>query len=770
MLNVKNWSTDWGGRKLTIEVGKLALQSHGSCTVRYGDTLILATVVRSKNVRPDIDYFPLLVDFEEKLYAAGKIKGSRFIKREGRPSDEAILSGRMIDRSIRPLFDERLRNDVQVVLTCLSVDGENDAAITALVAASCALTISPVPWNGPIAGARIGRNKEGQFILNVKTSELEEESDLDLVVAGTPNRVIMVEAGAKEVPEDVMNEAMKWGCAQFEPVLDLIAQIQKEVGQPKDKPPEDETEAASSEYQRARQAKDFTRQFVLDSADSMIFESPKIAKAERLAMIERIEGDAAAALQEKGFTPEEQKAGLQNIKDYVAEAASKRILERDQRLDGRSIEDVRELNMEVDVVPRVHGSAMFMRGDTQVLSTVTLGAPGDVQTLDSMEGEGTKRYMHHYNDAPFTYGEAGFMRGPGRRAIGHGALAEKALDPVLPSEDDFPQAIRVVSEVLGANGSSSMASVCGSTLSLMSAGVPIGKPVAGLAMGLASDDSGRWRVLTDLQDVEDGKGGMDFKIAGTREGITAIQMDTKTTGLSWEIVDQTLRQARDARMRILDAMTSVIERPREDLSEFAPRIRTLKIDPEKIGDLIGPSGKHIRKITEQTGVTIDVEQDGRVRITSVDAEAMDEAVRMVDALTHKVQVGEIYDGTVVRLENFGAFVELLPNQDGMVHVSHIAWERVEEPRDVLSLGDKVKVKVREVDHLGRVNLTMKELVPKPEGYVEEEPRPRSGPPRSRDDRGGGRDGRSDRRPPRRDSDRGRRDNNRPPRRDSNRDR
>lgn len=733
MLQVKRWSTQWGGRTLTIETGHFALQTQSTCTVQYGDTVIMATVMKNKDAREGIDYFPLMVDFEEKLYAAGKIKGSRFIKREGRPSDEAILAGRLIDRAIRPLFDDRVRNDIQVVVTPLALDGDNDATITGLIAASAALSLSPIAWDGPIAGARIGMKEDGSFILNVTAKEIEENKTLDLVVAGTPEKLVMVEAGSFEVPEQKMLEAMKWGCEQLQPVIDLIKSAQKELNVQK----VIVEEGAASEIKKELQ------KFIADHASDMIFDSVKVSKAERNTMMDKVKEAATAALIEKGFAEEDIATELKSIKLLIGEEISKCILDKQKRLDGRSMRDIRELNIAVDLLPRVHGSAMFMRGDTQVLSIVTLGAPGDAQTLDTMEEEGTKRYMHHYNDAPYTYGEVGPLRGPGRRAIGHGALAERAIVPMLPDEKDFPYAIRVVSEVLGSNGSSSMASTCGSTLSLMAAGVPLKKPVAGIAMGLASDLQGRWQVFTDLQDVEDGVGGMDFKIAGTRDGITAIQMDTKTHGLNWSMVEETLRQAKDARERILDAMHAVITEPRKELSPYAPRIETIIINPEKIGDLIGPGGKTIKKIIEETGVDIDIEQDGRVLITSVDADAMQAAIAKVNEITKEIQPDEIYEGKVVRLEDFGAFVQLTPNKDGLVHVSEISYERVNRPGDVLKLGDVVKVKVKEIDNLGRVNLSMKALLPKPEGYVEQPKRGFGGGER----RGGFRGGND--RPPRR---------------------
>ena len=705
---------DWAGRTLTVETGRLALQTNASCTVQYGETVIMATVVKSSNVRPGLDYFPLMVDFEEKLYAAGKIKGSRFIKREGRPSDEAILAGRLIDRSIRPLFDDSIREDVQVIITALAIDGENDAAITGLVAASMVLSLSSLPWNGPIAATRVGMDENGNFILNVTSKQLEANHALDLVVAGTKDKLIMVEAGASEVSEEKMLEAMKWGSEQMQPIVDFIKQIQAEAGAAKETPKVEVAEGLTVAQE--------IQKIIEESADTLIFNTPKISKSDRVAMINELKEKAKAHFEGKEIDEKVLAQAMSQIKYTISDAISKRILEKGQRLDGRSLTDIRELQVQVDLLPRVHGSAMFMRGDTQVLSIVTLGAPGDVQTLDSMEEDGKKRYMHHYNDAPYSYGEAGPLRGPGRRAIGHGALAERALEPVLPAEVDFPYAIRVVSEVMGSNGSSSMASTCGSSLSLMAAGVPLKKPVAGIAMGLASDDKGNYKVLTDLQDVEDGHGGMDFKIAGTADGITAIQMDTKTQGLSWEIVEKTIFQAFEARKTILKTMGAIISEARAELSPHAPRIVTIQINPEKIGDLIGPGGKTIKKIVEETGVDIDIEQDGRVLITSVDAGAMQLAIDRVNEITKEIVAGEVYEGKVVRLEDFGAFVQLTPNKDGLVHVSEISYERVNRPADVLKLGDMAKVVVKEIDNLGRVNLSMKALLPKPEGYVEPEPR------------------------------------------------
>lgn len=728
MLDVKSWSTQWAGRELTIETGKLALQAGASCTVRYGDTMILATAIMSSQ-KTDRDYFPLSVEFQEKLSAAGKIKGSRFMKREGRPSDWVVLTGRIIDRSIRPLFDDRMRNEIQVILTPLSIDGTSETQAVGLIAASAALSMSNIPWAGPIGGAVIGR-KDGALIMN-PTDEQIAEGDLEMVVAGTPDKLVMVEGGSTEIVDSEFVDAMKWGCAELTPVIDLIKKVQAEIGQEKINPLEDVAEVAE-----VAEAKKKAESFVASVADTMIFDSVKAGRKERVAMVKAVEAATEAHLLEAGVEEETAKLVLNKVGYLVGAEISKRILEKDQRLDGRPLNQVRPLNMEVDLIPRVHGSGMFMRGDTQVLSSVTLGAPGDVQLLDTMTEDLTRRYMHHYSDAPFTYGETGWMRGPSRRAIGHGALAERAVEPMLPLETEFPYAIRVTSEVLGSNGSSSMASTCASTLSLMAAGVPLKKPVAGIAMGLASDltGSGIWKVLTDLQDVEDGKGGMDFKIAGTVDGITAVQMDTKTQGLPWDLVEQTFKQSVVARKEILVQMAECIAEPRAELSEYAPRIVTLKIDPEKIGDVIGPGGKTIKKLTEETGVDIDIEQDGRVLITSTDAEAAAEAVRQIELITKEIEAGEIYDGEVVRIEDFGAFVNLIPGKDGLVHVSEISWERTDKVSDALKLGQTVKVKVKEIDNLGRVNLTMKELLPKPEGYTPPPPRP----PRT----GGGRGGNS----------------------------
>jgi len=732
MLDVKQWSMQWGGRTLTVETGKYAFLTNGTCTVRYGDTVLLATVVMSKNTRDGIDFFPLMVNFEEKMYAAGKIKGSRFIKREGKASEEAIMSGRLIDRAIRPLFDQNMRNDVQVVLTALSFDGQNDSQVPGMVAAATVLAISNVPWNGPIAGARVGKI-DGKFVLN-PTLEERAKGDLDLVVAGTPEKIIMVEAEAKEIPEEEMISAMKFGADNMKPVIEFISKIVKDVGKEKI----DLNANLSDMDKKLRETEEQVRAFVKSHTNDWIFDAPKKGRAERVAMVDKFSEAIKEMMVTQVVEEAVQTIVLARVKIYVEEMITQRILEKGERLDGRKIDEIRPLYSEVGLLPRTHGTGMFMRGDTQVLSVITLGAPGDKQTLDTMEEDGTKRYMHHYNDTPASYGETGPLRGPGNRAIGHGALAEKALVPVLPDEKDFPYTIRVVSEVMGSNGSSSMASTCGSTLALMDAGVPIKKPVAGIAMGLASVGD-NWKVITDLQDIEDGPGGMDFKITGTPDGITAIQMDTKTTGLNWDLIKQTFKQSFEAREKILDVMEKTIHEPRKEMSPFAPRIETIMINPDKIRDVIGPGGKMINKIIDETGAQVDIEQDGRVMITSSNAEGMKKAVEWVKALTHEITAGEVYDGEVVRLEDFGAFINVLPGQDGLVHVSEIAWARTNKPSDVLKVGDKVKVLVKEIDNLGRVNLSMRALLPKPEGYVEFA-RPERSDRGGRPSHGGGRGG------------------------------
>jgi polyribonucleotide nucleotidyltransferase len=700
MNKPQEFSIDWAGRKLTIGVGQLAQQASGACTVRYGDTMVLCTATMG-DVRDGVDFFPLQVDFEERMYAAGRIKGSRFIKREGRPTDEAILSGRLIDRAIRPLFPEHFRNEVAVVATVFSHDQENDADIPALIGASCALAISDIPWNGPISAIRVGR-KDGKLISMASYQETME-GDLDLVVAGRMDQVVMVEAGANEVNEADMIEAMRFAHDHFEPVIKLIEQVRASVGKKKYEP--------APESPEVQAIHDKARSF-LESKRGVLFAEPLRTKADRKAGVVRLKKELEANLEAIGIAKEDAKKAMGILDEFVDAEVTKMILDEKRRADGRAMDEIRELGAQVAVMPRTHGSALFQRGSTQVLSAVTLGSPGMEQTLDTMEFQTTKRYFHHYNFPSYSVGETKGNRGPGRREIGHGALAERALQPVLPDRESFPYTIRVVSEVLGSNGSSSMGATCGSTLALMDAGVPIKAPVAGIAMGVASDEkNNRYQVITDLQDLEDGAGGMDFKVAGTKDGITAIQMDTKTSGLPWHVVEETFAQAKKARLQVLDAMLKELPAVRPEMSPFAPRIVSFHINPEKIRDVIGPGGKMINEIIAKHKVEIDIEDDGLVMVTSNNAESMEGAVHWIKQLTREVKVGETFEGPVVRIMAFGAFVSILPKVDGLVHVSELAPNRVEKVEDVVKIGDMVKVIVTEIDGQGRINLSMKRLDP-----------------------------------------------------------
>ncbi len=707
MPDIQTFEMPWGGKTLTIQTGKYANQANGSCLVRYGDTVVLATAVMSESAREGLDFFPLTVEFEEKLYAAGRIKGSRFMKKEGRPSDEAILVARYIDRAIRPLFDHRQRNEVQVVVSCLAFDGENDPDIPGLIAASCALHMSDIPWEGPIADVRIGR-VGGEWVINPSYAA-REKSLLDLSFAGTKDTVIMVEAGASEAPEQTVLDAFWFGQNHLAEPIKLIEQVRAAVGKTKRDLFTPKSEEAAAFEKRREEIETMARPFIGAITRELFFGAPRATKVERAEQKREVKRRTEAFLAGQGLNADEIKLGTAIVGDVVEETISREILSHDRRVDGRGIDDIRPLLAEVAVLPRVHGSGHFKRGETQVLSVATLGAPGDEQTLEGMETVGTKRYFHHYNFPPFSVGEVKPMRGPGRREIGHGALAEKALAPMMPDKETFPYTVRVVSEVLGSNGSSSMGSTCGSTLALMDAGVPIKAPVAGVAMGIATDDRGAWKIFTDLQDLEDGAGGMDFKIAGTKQGITAIQMDTKTHGLTREMIERTFAQAHEARLKILEVMHAAIPAARPDLSPYAPRIITMRIKPELIGNVIGPGGKTINEIIATTGVqAIDIEDDGLVLITSTNAEGAKKAEEWVHNLTREVVSGEIFKGKVTRLMEFGAFVEILPKQEGLVHISELAPWRVNAVRDIVKIGDEVIVKVKEIDDMGRINLSMKQ--------------------------------------------------------------
>jgi polyribonucleotide nucleotidyltransferase len=712
MADVKNFSLELAGRTLSVEVGKLATLSSGACTVRYGDTVVLATAIMSKDVRPGGDYFPLMVEVRENMYAAGKIKGSRFIKREGRPTDNATLCARMVDRGIRPLFNQDLKHEVQVVVTALSYDDENAFDVISIIASSIAVHISDIPWNGPLAGISVGRINN-EFVINPTNSQLEQ-SDLKLVFSIVDDKVIMVDAEGDEISEEVMAQAFEYGIKESQTLLQFINSIREAVGKPKqDEQKLLEMALATGEIALDRKKEVFEK-FKTACAplfDQYLFNQPKGTKRERKVVAKAMLEQALETLSEEERHPEIVGYIKGQWETYLETVVTKAILDREQRIDGRSLTAIRPLVSEVAILPRTHGSAIFSRGETQVLSIVTLGAPGDAQLLDEMTEDETKKgYIHYYNSPPYAFGEVGFFRGAGRREIGHGALAEKALMPVLPDKMTFPYTIMVVSEVMGSNGSSSMASTCGSTLSLLDAGVPIKRPVAGIAMGLASDES-RFKVLTDLQDFEDGPGGMDFKVAGTVEGITAIQMDTKTMGVSLEICRQTLVQAKAARVEILQNMAATIPTHRADLSPFAPRIVSFKIDPDKIRDVIGSGGKIINEIIAACEVAIDIEDDGTVAITGVNPDGVKRAVKWVEDLTKEIMPGEVYDGTVVRLMDFGAFVQILPGRDGMVHISEFSNERIDKITDVAILGQALKVKVIEIDDKGRINLSVKKADP-----------------------------------------------------------
>jgi polyribonucleotide nucleotidyltransferase len=706
MKNEKKWSLQLGGRDLTISTGVYAGQANGAVTAQYGDTVVLATAVMSKTAGQSRGYFPLMVDYEERYYAAGKIKGSRFIKREGRPSDDAVLSGRAIDRTVRPLFDARMRNEVQVVATTLSFDGENDPDLVAMIAASAALTISDIPWNGPVAAVRVGKTN-GDFILNPSTEEREsKDNKLDLLVSGTKDKINMIEAGAQEITEEEMSAAFQFGFENIRKIATFLEDIRKEIGKPKAEPA-----LLSGPVGFDEDVKEFLGESGLSEA---LF--AMVAKEEKESSIKVIEDKLKAYVAEK--YPEDA-AGLGEITSMVMDEFSdevlhEKILKEKRRPDGRGVDEIRPIWCEVGVLPRTHGSGVFTRGETQALTVTTLGAPGDKMIVDTMEVDMKKHYMHFYNFPPYSVGEVRPMRGPGRREIGHGALAEKALLPVLPSLDEFPYTILLVSEVLSSNGSSSMASTCGSTLSLMDAGVPIRKPVAGVAMGIITGKNGEYQVLSDIQGLEDHFGDMDFKVAGTRDGITAMQMDVKIDGLTPEVLGKAISQAKSSRMFILGKMLETIPEVRKEMSPYAPRIITLHINPEKIRDVIGPGGKMINRIIDETGVDIDIEDDGSVFITSSDETSAKEAVEWVRNITREVKAGELFQGRITRIMNFGAFAEVLPNQEGLIHISELAEHRVEKVEDVVKVGDIVPVIVKEIDDQGRINLSHKAAVRKME--------------------------------------------------------
>ncbi|MGY3717395.1 polyribonucleotide nucleotidyltransferase [Sutcliffiella cohnii] len=687
------FSIDWAGRRLTVELGQLAKQANGAVLVRYEDTAVLSTATASKEPK-NLDFFPLTVNYEERLYAVGKIPGG-FIKREGRPSEKAILASRLIDRPIRPLFADGFRNEVQVISIVLSVDQDCSSEMAAMFGSSLALSVSDIPFDGPIAGVTIGRINN-EFIIN-PTVDQQEQSDLHLVVAGTKDAINMVEAGANEVPEEVMLEAIMYGHEEIKRLIAFQEEIVQAVGKEKMEVTLYEIDATIEEKVR-------------EMAEANLNKAVQVVeKHAREDAITEVKQAVLAHFEEQEADENTVKQVKETLSKLVKEEVRRLITEEKVRPDGRKKDEIRPLSSEVGILPRTHGSGLFTRGQTQALSICTLGALGDVQILDGLGIEEEKRFMHHYNFPQFSVGETGPMRGPGRREIGHGALGERALEPILPSENDFPYTVRVVSEVLESNGSTSQASICASTLAMMDAGVPIKAPVAGIAMGLVKKGE-HYTVLTDIQGMEDHLGDMDFKVAGTSKGVTALQMDIKIAGLSREILEEALQQAKIGRMQILESMLKTIDTPRQQLSTYAPKILTMTINPDKIRDVIGPSGKQINKIIEETGVKIDIEQDGMVFISSVDEEMNQKAKKIIEDIVREVQVGEIYLGKVKRVEKFGAFVELFSGKDGLVHISELAEERVNKVEDIVKLGDEVLVKVMEIDKQGRVNLSRKVLL------------------------------------------------------------
>ncbi|MFQ7111313.1 MAG: polyribonucleotide nucleotidyltransferase [Anaerovoracaceae bacterium] len=693
----RTFKTAIGGRLLELEIGKVCEMANGQVMVRYGDTVVNVTAVASKEPRPDIDFFPLSCDYEEKMYAAGKIPGG-FIKREGRPSEKAILNSRLMDRPLRPLFPKGFFNDVQVVATVMSVDDDAPSEIAAMIGSSVALAISDIPWDGPTGSVLIGMI-DGEFIVNPSLAQ-REESSMHLVVSGTKDAIMMVEAGADEIPEETILDAIMFAHEEIKKIVEFIEEIVKEIGKPKMevelyKVPEDIEKAVRDYAEEKMRA-------AIQTYDKM----------ERLDNMDAVESETKEYFEE--IYPDNAKEIDNVLYTITKEQVRSLILDDEIRPDNRKRTEIRPIWCDTGILPRTHGSALFKRGQTQVMSVATLGTLSEAQTIDGINEQTEKRYMHHYNFPPYSVGEARPMRSPGRREIGHGALAERALIPVLPSEEEFPYAIRVVSEVLSSNGSTSQASVCGSCLALMDAGVPIKAPVAGIAMGLIErveeDGTSKMAILSDIQGMEDFLGDMDFKVAGTAKGVTAIQMDIKVHGLSKEVLQNALKQAYEGRMHIMKEMLDELPEPRKELSPYAPRIISMHIDPEQIRTVIGPGGKTINKIIADTGVKIDIDDTGLVYIAAPDVKSAEAGMKEIELLVKDPEPGEIYEGTVTRVTNFGAFIEILPGKEGLLHISKMAKERVEKVEDVMNVGDKVKVKVTEIDSQNRINLSRKELL------------------------------------------------------------
>lgn len=697
-MKIISKTADIAGKTLTLEVGRFAEQASAAVLARMGDTMVHVTVTASGK-ETTLDYFPLSVEYVERLYAGGRIKGSRWVKREGRPSDEAVLAGRVIDRSIRPLFPKSYNHDVQVIVTVLSVDGENDPDVLGLVAVSAALMISPIPWNGPIAGVRVGyvadtEGGKGAYIVNPTTTE-QETSEFDFIVSSSRDKVVMLEGGFCETPEPVVYEAVLEAKKANGQIIDLIEKLVSEVGKPK--------VAVSETTEIEKLSKKIAKDYKKEMTDAFAKKAEKEFGGSELFDLAKVIAEAY----ENEYTVKSIEGALDALfKGKIRED----ILTKGKRFDGRKADELRTIEAEVGVLTRTHGSAMFRRGQTQALTVATLGTPSLEQLIESPTGEESKRYIHHYSMPPYSVGETGRIGFVSRREIGHGALAERALLSVIPSEEAFPYTIRLVSEIMSSNGSTSMASTCGSTLALMDAGVPIKEPVAGISIGLMTDksakDGGKYVLLTDIMGIEDFSGDMDFKVAGTKNGITAIQLDIKIDGLTDEIVEKTLERAKIARLHILERMLAVIPAPRTHVSQYAPKVKVVKIPTEKIGEVIGPGGKIIRNIIATTGASVDVNDDGSVFISGTDADGVAKAVAWVEGLTHEVEVGEEFEGKVSRILPFGAFVEILPGKEGMVHVSQMSTAFVDDPNQIVSIGDTVKVRVMEIDEMRRVNLSM----------------------------------------------------------------
>jgi polyribonucleotide nucleotidyltransferase len=694
-MESKKFETQFNGRKLTVEIGKLANQANGSVTVQYGETVVLATAVMSDEPRENVGFFPLYVDYEERLYAAGKIKGSRFIKREGRPTDEAVLTSRLIDRTIRPLFNQSARNEIQIIITVLSVDGENDPDIPAIIAASLAICVSDIPWNGPIGAVRIG--KIGEEMILDPTYEEREKSKFDLVVAGAEGKINMLESSANEASEEEIIKAAEKAQEIIKKIIEFEKEIIAVAGKEK---------IEISILQPSEEMVQKIKSFLSSNLEEALFSDKNSNVKDGMKSLEEKLGSFLNETYSEEKEKEEAKAAAAKIlEEETDKIIHKNILEKDRRADGRSLDEIRSLDCGAAILPRTHGSGLFQRGETQVLTVATLGAPSAELFLDTMEESCTKRFMHHYSFPPYSVGEIAPMRGPGRREIGHGALAEKALEAIVPNPEDFSYTIRLVSEVLSSNGSSSMASVCASSLALMDAGIPITRPVAGIAMGLMADKSGNYKILTDIQGPEDHYGDMDLKVAGTVQGITAMQMDVKIKGINLEILKEAIARAKTAREFILAEIDKTLSVPRKELSKYAPRIVTIKINPDKIRDVIGPGGKVINEIIADTGVTIDIEDDGRVLITSNDSEAAQKAIKRVQDLTKEFEVGQSFKGKVKKIADFGAFLEIWPGQEGLLHISEMAPHRVEKVRDIMKEGDMISVKIKGIDDQGRISLT-----------------------------------------------------------------